>query len=886
MLCPFDLTLSLLDESLGIERDSLQFCWKLNGNGESTRQSAYRIRVASTQEGCLSDSADYWDSGRVESSSTLFIASKGQPPSAHAIGYWSVVAYDEHGIRSIPAVGPIFSIAPGDKDWHDACWIGADSWDAPRPRQAWRRNSKRDPVVAVDLSAEAPATYLKRMFTLDRPVVRATLTMTGLGCFVVAVNSTILSAPHDPACSAYDKNVLFRTYDASSTLVPGTNQIDVTLGNGLFNLITPDLFGYEQAPWRGSPRALLCLRIEYDDGIILPVVSDGSWLATINGPIRFNCLRGGETIDARSGLDQTVEWRAVEICAAPRGKLRPQIVPPVAVSESRRPTRITNLPDGRTVIDFGGPLVGAIRLKTCGVRGSVIDVRYGESLAPDGSMDLTAGATHTYGRYQTDRFILAGTGEEIFTTTFAVHAFRYVQIEGLSEPLPAAGIEAIRFHTRLKRASDFDCSDPVIVRYHNAARRTLEDCTFGLPCAEMVREKIAWCGDFTFTLLAYSYLFDSAAVLRRVVHELADAQAPSGHVPPIHPNAGWGRLDDHGGHEFCDDPWWGGSLAEVAAALRERYGDGRTERESIEHACRYVDYVAGTRDTRGCVTWSLGDWCDLEFRDMCAGLTPVAFTSTFGLARIAQLAANALASWDDERAARYRKLSREVADAVNRVYLVEGAFDPLSQTMQSLGTWLGALTTNQVREAIFRLLVDVEERGGQLSCGFIGLMPTLRALADAGRADLALNALFRHPESGILRSLALSGTPATVGEAIHARLIDPHSGSGSFHHQFGAAAAGFLYECVAGLRPDVRAPGWQRFFLRPAIDCGLTHLDVTYESPVGRIGVKWQPHGANVAIDILVPCNAIATLQYPNGNAREFGPGEYRLTCRKNTPSG
>jgi alpha-L-rhamnosidase len=887
MLIPYDLSLEFLASSLGVAPISLRFCWKLRlvPGSSGVRQTAYRLRAATTLESCLGESPDLWDSGRVGSDETLYVPYAGRSLQPFAIVHWSVTVWDENGIASapVPASEP-FTVAPmSEADW-SARWIGATAWDQPGPTPAWFRGKLGHGAPDFDPTEEAPAIYLRKNFLARRPVQKALLSICGLGCYVASVNGKRVSACLEWPLSAYDKTVLFRTFDATSEVTAGENALCAILGNGLYHLLVPDFFSYEKAPWRGSPRMICHLHLRYDDGSTESISSDESWRVSTDGPIRYTDMRGGETIDARrdlgdwqhSGFDDS-KWAAAIVAAAPRGRLEPDPTPRLAVREERPPSRIEELPDGTIVVDFGGPLAGFIHLKVRGQTTGVISARFGEALNPDGSLDLQANTSHTYGRYQLDRFLPSGhTNPETFETTFSRHAFRFVQIEGLDQTLVPGDILAFRITNTLRPTGFFNCSDPLLNQYHEAARRTLEDCTAGLPCAEPVREKIAWAGDMTFLQPAYCYLFDSAAMYRRTADELASSQAACGHLPPVHPCGGWGRLDDAGAHEFCDDAWWGGSLAESAAALALHYGDPDAEKRSADAATRYVDYLAGTREPDGCVNWGLGDWCDREWKDGRAGLTEVAFTATLGLRRLATLASDYFDRQNRPDAAlRYRKLAEETEQAVRCRYWREGGFDASSQTMQALPITLGLLSGNEREEAERRFLADIESLGGRLSVGFIGLVPSLRLLADLDRADLALRALLHVPDSGLRLCLECSGAPPTLGETIHARLIDVHSGAGSFHHQFGATATAFIYEGLAGLRPDPAVPGWKHFFVRPALGCGLQQMNLTYESPRGMIGVAWNHKGPVCHLTIEIPANTSASLRVAKefGGTRELGPG-------------
>ena len=99
------------------------------------------------------------------------------------------------------------------------------------------------------------------------------------------------------------------------------------LGNGFYRLQTPDLFQLEKAPWRTPPRMRLNLVVEFDDGSASTLASDGQWKWS-TGPIQFNCVRGGETIDARKDPGRWLEagyddsgWKPALEVAPPLGRL-------------------------------------------------------------------------------------------------------------------------------------------------------------------------------------------------------------------------------------------------------------------------------------------------------------------------------------------------------------------------------------------------------------------------------------------------------------------------------------------------------------------------------------------------------------------------------------
>jgi len=60
-------------------------------------------------------------------------------------------------------------------------------------------------------------------------------------------------------------------------------------------------WNFDEAPWRGSPRLLASLQIDYADGHTEVIGTDESWKCAV-GPVQFNTIYGGEIYDAR--LDQ------------------------------------------------------------------------------------------------------------------------------------------------------------------------------------------------------------------------------------------------------------------------------------------------------------------------------------------------------------------------------------------------------------------------------------------------------------------------------------------------------------------------------------------------------------------------------------------------------
>ena len=89
------------------------------------------------------------------------------------------------------------------------------------------------------------------------------------------------------------------------------------------------------------------------------IASDESWSVTSNGPVIANNEFDGEEYDARKELpawnllEDDTDWKSVDIMTAPEGVLTAQPNPNIAVMEELAPVSITELPDGKFILDMG-----------------------------------------------------------------------------------------------------------------------------------------------------------------------------------------------------------------------------------------------------------------------------------------------------------------------------------------------------------------------------------------------------------------------------------------------------------------------------------------------------------------------------------------------------
>ena len=129
----------------------------------------------------------------------------------------------------------------------------------------------------------APASYLRKAFSLDKPIKHATLFSTALGLYWCELNGARISIDEfTPGWTEYSKRVYHQTYDVTASLKQGQNVLGTVLGDGWY----AGLMGYTgQRHWYGGqPRFRAQLEIEFDDGTHQTISTDNTWKVA-TGPI-------------------------------------------------------------------------------------------------------------------------------------------------------------------------------------------------------------------------------------------------------------------------------------------------------------------------------------------------------------------------------------------------------------------------------------------------------------------------------------------------------------------------------------------------------------------------------------------------------------------------
>lgn len=716
-------------------------------------------------------------------------------------------------------------------------------------------------VVTADQPGNA-AVLMRKEIRLEGKVARATAFVCGLGYSELEMNGRKIGADVlDPGFTDFSRRVLYRTYDVTDAIRSGANALGVMLGGGWYNLATPDLFAFERAPWSASPRLLFQLHIVFADGTTRTVVSDDSWKWS-TGAITFNCVRGGETIDARedkpgwslAGYDDTA-WRSAVVVDRPAGRLVSQQHPPIRATESIRPVQLTEPKPGVYVFDLGVNIAGWARISTRGPRGTRVTLESNERLNPDGTVDTRNLTSHTYGRFQTEEFILKGEGVETFEPRFTYHGFRYVQVTGLAEKPALDSLTGRWVTTDPEPAGQFVCSNERINLVQKTILRTLLNNMHGIPTDCPQREKMGWMDDGCVCMEMAFFNLDTPLFYRKWFNDMVDAQDPNGHVPDFVPTSGWGRSKSDGSPGDMADPWWGGAIVLAPWKLYQYYGDTRVLQEGYPAMKAYVDYLASTARDHA-IQWGLGDWLD-ESAGGGGRRVPVVQTSTAAYAYFAGIVSRTASLLNQKAdAEKYASLASTIRAAFNKNYLNadSGLYAKDSQTAQALPLALGLVPEDKRALVLSQLVNNIRDlRKNHVSTGIVGTLYLFHALMEQGRDDLAWSMMTQEDYPGWLHMMNQGAT--SIWEA--------WNGDASRNHPTFGCVGFWFYQGLAGIQPDVSAPGFKKIILRPAVVGDLAWVKARYDSIHGPILSDWKREGGQFTLNLTIPANTTATVFVP-----------------------
>ncbi len=700
------------------------------------------------------------------------------------------------------------------------------------------------------LDNHVPAPLLRRSFTLVEKPVKAELSISGLGFYILYVNGVNVTKGHlAPYISNPDDVCYFDTYDVTEQLSEGENVIGIILGNGFINSPGGVVWDFEKAEYRGAPRVALELNCKLSDGG-MTLTADGEFL-THPSPILFDDIRLGETYDARLELDgwmlrgfDTRGWKPALKAETPRGVLKKCEAEPILTYREIKPVSITREGDA-FLYDFGINSAGICRLTVNGREGQKITMWHGEMLSEGRFYNknirfIRPDATFYDDYNQTDRYICSGKGTEVYEPHFVYHGFRYVLVEGIDESQATPELLTYRImSSAVKTIGGFRCSSERVNKLFAMVKNSDLSNFFYLQTDCPHREKNGWTGDASLSADHVGLILDTEASWREWLYGIRLAQNEVGALPGIVPTSGWGFAWGNG-------PTWDSILFNLPYILYKYRGCTDVIRENAHAMVRYLEYILTRRSADGTVAIGLGDWVPVN-KSANDYAPPLALTDSVMVMDMARKAAEMLDAigythqaafargiYEDMRAT----VRRELVDLDNM--LVAGD----CESSQAIALYYGVFDKNEKAAAFAHLLRQISEAGGSFDCGFIGMHCIFHVLSDFGENELAYNMIMKDefPSYAWLIDKGYTSMPE------HFLDSEPYPESQN-HHFLGDIARWFITR-LAGL--NVIDSTTVEITPCPVKD--IDFASAYYDIPSGRVSVRWsRDESGKISIDYEAP---------------------------------
>jgi len=649
-----------------------------------------------------------------------------------------------------------------------------------------------------------------------------------------------------PAVCNYEKRILAVPYDVTAMLKPGAgNTAGIWVSPGYSDDFS--IYGWR---WLWPKRAIMRLDVEFADGSVQTVATDGTWEWTDFAPVTETSVYQGETFDASrsdpgwcSAEGSRATWRRAVVLEQPKTeRLEVQTSPAVHVHETFRPVAIRETDPGVYTVDFGQNLAGVCEMYAKGPKGTRIELRHSPTVATNGTGRIDPFPARR--AKACDVFVLAGTGRrEFFRPRFTYHGFRYVEVRGYPGRLTADDIAMRAVHADVRYTAGFKSSDPTLNWLFDAAKWTLLSNLLSYPSDCCDRDERTPCrGDSMKSEVSSMRLFDMRSFYRKWLEDIRHDERP---VPIVT-----------------------GDLVMLPWRMWSWYGDKETLERWYPNMERLADYFL--RQFPGYVVeeGGYGDWChpnNKKWRDYFCEPRAVESAALVKELMTMRDAAEALgrkdaaAKWADHAEKARRAYNAALYDPATHVYgggLQVNYLLPLAYGIVQEGE----------RDAVKAKLLDtIRKDGMKLTTGGTGTRHLVEVLCALGEADLALH-LLTQPEYPSPEYMRSRGATTLWEQWYYEEAMNSHA------HMMFTGLGSTLLTCFAGIR--AARPAYAEIEIRPSFPSKLDFVNAWQETPRGKVCVSWMRRGKTVVVKASVPSGTPAVLRLPDGSRRSLGPGE------------
>lgn len=719
-----------------------------------------------------------------------------------------------------------------------------------------------------------PASYLKKEFVVNN-LGKARLYITSHGLYEAKINGKRVGEfVLAPGTDDYNKRLQYQVYDVTDYLKSGTNIIEVAIGDGWYRG-NNGIDGVNHL--FGDDISLLC-QLEINKEVIL--ISDETWYASQDGPIRFSDMEIGEIYDARK--EEIKSWHDVTVSDYPYDVLVCSDEVIIKEHETFIGEKI-DVPNGEIVYDFKQNLAGYTSFEVNAKEGDKIVIWHGEALDENGNFtqkNIEPGARNKNGGIPQKIEYVCKEGLNVYKPAFSIFGFQYIKVE-TDIDLSDAKFTSIAVYSDMEETASFECSNSDVNQLFKNTMWSMKSNFVDIPTDCPHRERSGWTGDAAVFVNTGTMLQDSYTVFRKWLKEVRLQQGKDGKVmnvaPPINdPNEGFSKF-------INGSTGWGDAIVIVPYVLYKRYGDISILEENYEAMSKWVQFLGNLSKKTKLKNvfkkdpyknyiiekgFHWGEWCEpdvdggAEIKNTLTKGAPKSATayyyySTKLLSEIAGILGKQ--SESDE----LDSLASEIKKAYIAHFTDDGIVNSDRQCDYVRPLEFGLLDKEEENAKLLNEMIIKNEY--HLNTGFLATPFLCPVLCKYGYVETAYKLLLQDTLPSWLYQVKKGAT--TIWENWNGLEA---GGNASLNHYSYGAISGWLLSGICGINVENN-----KVVIKPQVNKLLQHAKASYDSPLGNIKSSWKYEGDELVFEISIPSNVEATLILPNNEEHKLSGGNH-----------
>ena len=844
-----NLKTEYLKNPLGIDIVRPNITWNVVGE-DIKHQTAFEItyRINGGEEKSVTKETssthfEFEESLKSRDYVTYFVSIKNEN------GKWSSKSEEQH-----------FSIGLLNKSDWSAKWIRGD--------------------YSVSKKERYPVDYFKKEFDV-KDIKGAILYITCLGIYEAYINGhKVGNALLTPGSTDPRKRVQYDTYDVSSLLKEGRNELVILLSDGWYR----GSIGAKGFTYVFGKYTQVLAELELSNGN--RVVTDESWSWSNDGPLMFADLKDGEVVD----FNRLPTYKGKVRIGSYDNEITSSNNNHVVVVSRNKPVKEFKSKNCKVVYEFENNVAGNIALKLQGQSGSRIHLMLGEMLDENNDVTLKNVQCIRKGKKTPLQEVVVTLKEGVneYETKFFYGGFKYAEVIE-NDGVEVLEIEQLAISTEMDRVSTFECSNELVNIFYDNTVRSCRSNFVDIPTDCPTRERMGWTGDSQIIFDTASYLFDCHAFFRKHVKDIYDRQDKNGRLPQIAPYS----AEDWFMDVMNGSVGWADAGILIPYRMYLQYGDINILKDNYEDMVRYAKFmIKRCGSARGIYAiyakplhlskenrkygvnngQSYGEWAEpndvkaFVWTDFAEPHPEESMAYTYWMMSLMVEISNLIGRTENNT------LFEEYRDGVKRAYqeLVtkpRHTLDTDRQCKQVRPLYLNLLNDEQTKFAKERLIKALDNYGWRLGTGFLST-PFILYVLEKIDPNYAYKLLLNEKMPGWLY-MAKENT-GTIWEGWEGP--NAQAGIASLNHYSKGAMVEWLYRSMLG----IKVRGENTFEISPVIGEGVDYAKGTYNSLCGEVAVSWKKQKDGVSFEINVPENTKTTFIY-NGSNKVLEPGKHQF---------